>query len=300
MTKKLKAAAFGEILWDILPEKKCLGGAPFNCGAHLNRLGFETSMISALGNDPLGEEALALVKKEHVSIRYLQVLDNIATGFTQVTLEQGIPSYEFNAPCAWDRIVLDTASKREFLETHWDVFCFGSLAQRDQTSRSTLMELLADIDAGTVFFDVNLRKQFYSADIIRTSLEHTDILKMNDEEVPVLSKLLGYTAGDDQFTSAIIDRYGLKGVIVTCGKKGATASFDGITYRQTPSPVKIADTVGAGDSFSAAFLASYVRGHPVQEALAAGTRLADFVVSHNGALPEYDEQLRKDISLYIG
>jgi fructokinase len=301
MQEKRKAAAFGEILWDILPDRKCLGGAPFNCGAHLNRLGFETSMVSALGNDELGRDAVELIKKECIRDTYLQIYDDVPTGFTTVTLENGIPSYEFNSPCAWDRIAPDEKLIKNFLSVHWNIFCFGSLAQRSETSRTTLTKILSRIDADIVFFDVNLRKKFFTEDIIRKSLECTDILKMNDEEVPVLSELLGFDSSDgSSFIYKLIEKYALKGVIVTLGKKGVCAYFDGNVYTQTPSPVKVADTVGAGDSFSAAFLASFTSGHSVQDALAAGTSLADFVVSHYGALPEYDTALRKKLEPYIG
>ena len=297
MTKKMQAAAFGEILWDILPDKKCLGGAPLNCGAHLNRLGFKTSMISSLGNDELGKKALDAVKKEKVNTDFIQVLPGIPTGFTQVTLENGIPSYEFNAPCAWDCISLSHEQFSAFFKQHWNVFCFGSLAQRSDMSRNTLLNILRDIQADIIFFDVNLRKAFFNRNIIEGSLQHTDILKMNDEEIPVLSKLLGYNCSDDVFIRRIINDFKLTGVVTTLGKKGCAAYFNDTIYTRKPSPVPVVDTVGAGDSFSAAFLASYVyTGGDVQKAIEAGTRMADFVVSHSGALPAYDKALKEALA----
>jgi fructokinase len=292
MSETKKAAAFGEILWDILPDKKCLGGAPFNCGAHLNRLGFKTTMISALGDDELGREALALVKKEHVSARFINTLSGVSTGFTNVVLENGKPSYEFNSPCAWDYIALTPQLKKEFLNSHWDVFCFGSLAQRSEASRETLYSLLREINAGIKYFDINLRKKFYSKQIIEQSLKYTDILKMNDEELPVISNLLGITGSVPDIAGNLTEKYKLRGIIITAGKDGTTAYFNNQEYKVLPGDVPIVDTVGAGDSFSAAFLASYISGHSVADALEAGSTLADFVVSHSGALPEYDSQIR--------
>jgi fructokinase len=296
MSETRKAAAFGEILWDILPGKKCLGGAPFNCGAHLNRLGFKTSMISALGNDQLGQEALALVEKEAVSSRFINILSGIPTGFTNVVLDRGKPSYEFNSPCAWDYIELNPRVKKEFLSTHWDVFCFGSLAQRSFVSCKTLYSLLDEINADIKFFDINLRKTFYTKSVIEQSLKHADILKMNDEELPVVSNLLEIPGSVSTIIENIINKYELQGIIITAGKDGTTAYFNNREYRTFPGDVPVVDTVGAGDSFSAAFLASYITGHSVPDALNAGSILADFVVSHSGALPEYDPEIRTKLA----
>lgn len=296
MSETRKAAAFGEILWDILPGKKCLGGAPFNCGAHLNRLGFKTTMISALGDDQLGQEALSLVGKENVSSRFINMLSGVPTGFTNVVLDNGKPSYEFNSPCAWDYIALNPRLEKEFLSTHWDVFCFGSLAQRSFVSYKTLHSLLDGINADITYFDINLRKTFYTKSIIEQSLKHADILKMNDEELPVVSNLLEITGSVSKIAENIINKYELRGIIITAGKDGTTAYFNNREYRALPGNVPIVDTVGAGDSFSAAFLASYIAGHSVQDALNAGSTLADFVVSHSGALPEYDSEIRTKLA----
>ncbi|MCR5290225.1 MAG: carbohydrate kinase [Treponema sp.] len=299
MTQQKQALAFGEVLWDILPEKKCLGGAPLNCGGHLNRLGFETSMISAVGSDLLGTQALDIIKKEQISTQYIQSLPAVETGFTQVTLENGIPSYEFNTPCAWDCITLNDDQLESIKNTHWSVFCFGTLAQRNEVSRQTLSSIFSILEADIVFFDINLRKNFYSTDIIKNSLIFADILKLNDEEVPILSKLLEYDGSPEAFIEKLIKQFSLEGVIVTLGKKGAAAYFDGTRYEQKPSAVKVVDTVGAGDSFSAAFLATLANGHSVQDALQAGTIMADYVVSHDGALPAYNERLIKSLAPYI-
>jgi fructokinase len=299
MSETKNIAAFGEILWDILPDKKCLGGAPFNCGAHLNRLGFKTTMVSAVGNDQLGQEALSLIENENVSSRFIRMLSGVPTGFTTVKLDHGKPSYEFNSPCAWDYITLSPTLKKEFLSVHWNVFCFGSLAQRSFINYKTLYSLLDGIHADIKFFDINLRKTFYTKSIIQQSLKYADILKMNDEELPVVSNILGITGTPTAITEHIIKKYKLQGIIITAGKDGTTAYFNGREYRVTPENVPVLDTVGAGDSFSAAFLASYITGHAIPDALAAGSALADFVVSHNGALPEYDSKIKEKLAGFI-
>jgi fructokinase len=299
MSEIKKAAAFGEILWDILPGKKYLGGAPFNCGAHLNRLGFKTTMISALGNDQLGQEALSLVEKEGVSAKFISMLPDVPTGFTNVVLENRTPSYEFNSPCAWDYITLCPHLKKEFLSTHWNVFCFGSLAQRSCVSYETLYSLLDKINADIIFFDINLRKKFYTKSIIEQSLTYADVLKMNDAELPVVSNLLEISGSMSQIAESLIKKYKLQGIIITVGKDGTIAYFNDQEYKVSPENVPVVDTVGAGDGFSAAFLASYLTGHSVADALASGSALADFVVSHSGALPEYDSKTKERLTPFI-
>ena len=291
MEKKYKAIAFGEILWDILPDKKCLGGAPFNVSAHLNRMGFETKIISALGKDKLGQEALEFIKKEGCSPDFIASLNEISTGFTNVVVHKGIPDYEFNEPCAWDMISISDNQLRKLSEEKFDVFIFGSLAQRHEISRKTLYSLLTGLQADTIFFDVNLRKNFFTRKIIEDSLIFADIVKMNDEEIPVVSKLLGYKECNDDFIFKFIDDFGLKGLIATSGKKGSAAYFNNQKVSCSCGNVKVVDTVGAGDSFSAAFLASYIKGNNIEESLCKGAKLADFVVSKTGALPEYDEKI---------
>jgi fructokinase len=299
MSEIKKAAAFGEILWDILPEKKCLGGAPFNCVAHLNRLGFKTTMVSSLGNDQLGQEALSLVEKEHVSSKFISMLPDVPTGFTNIVLNNRTPSYEFNSPCAWDHITLCPHLKKEFLSTHWNVFCFGSLAQRSCVSYETLYSLLDKINADVKFFDINLRKTFYTKSIIELSLKYADILKMNDAELQVVSNLLEIPGSMSQIAGSLIKKYKLQGIIITVGKDGTIAYFNDQEYRVSPEDVPVIDTVGAGDGFSAAFLASYITGHSVIDALTAGSTLADFVVSHSGALPEYDLKIKASLARFI-
>lgn len=290
----MKTLAFGEILWDVLPDSRHLGGAPLNVSGHLARLGAEAHIVSSLGDDDYGREAMAILKAENIGTKYVSVHPDIPTGFTRITLEDGIPSYEFNMPCAWDRILLSPGDLSGILAAEWDVFCFGSLAQRSAESRETLDSLLDGIRAKIVFFDVNLRKNFYSAEIIARSVSRCDVVKMNEDEWPVLRDLLSPLKGADEaaFCEWLIREYKLRGALVTKGKRGVTAYFGGEAHSRLPSDVPVVDTVGAGDSFSAAFLVAILKGLPVPEALRLATELADYVVSHSGAMPEYDGAIR--------
>lgn len=298
MEHPFHVAAFGEILWDVLPQKKCLGGAPFNCAAHMNRLGFNTTMISALGDDALGTEALRVISQEQMDSSFIQVQNDFPTGQTDVVLKNGSPSYEFNMPCAWDAISLDEGMLANIASLQLDVFCFGSLVQRSKKSRDTLFSILKIIRSPIIFFDVNLRKEFYTKDVIARSLEYATILKLNNEELPILCSMFGYPQDELAFLKNISFDFNLDGVILTKGSQGAMAWFENTQYQVCPGPVHVVDTVGAGDSFSAAFLFVYAQTHAVQKALEAGSALADFVVSHDGAIPSYTAALKNRIAAF--
>lgn len=294
----MKALAFGEILFDVYPDRKCLGGAPLNVAGHLARLGFESSIVSAVGSDNDGKEALSLVSSLGVSTDYIQTVSGAPTGRTEIVLDTGIPTYEFNSLCAWDEIRPSPDAIGRIFAENWDVFCFGTLASRSPTSRRTVTDLLSGIRARTIFFDVNLRKQFYDAEIIKYGLSKSNILKMNDDEAPVLARLLEAPAGlnDDQLQDWLIGEWELSGVLLTRGKAGASVRFGGKTSIILPGTVPVVDTVGAGDSFSAAFLASLSRGYPPEQALVFASTLADYVVTQSGAIPEYSPDIRSRLS----
>lgn len=288
----MKTLSFGEILWDIFPDSRCLGGAPLNVAGHLARLGFESFIISSVGNDELGKEALHQMTRNNVNTQYVYTHPEKPTGFTEIKLTKGIPEYEFNFPCAWDYIGLSEADLKAIDSTGWDLFCFGTLAQRSVVTLSTLKRLLPSLDVKIVFFDVNFRKSFYSKEILEWSFTHCDIIKMNDEESPVIQNIMGMDAmSEKDFYFSMIEKFNLKGILVTRGKEGVSAFFEGKEFSQKPSDVTVVDTVGAGDSFSAAFLASLLAGKDVPESLLVATALADYVVSHSGALPEYDSAI---------
>lgn len=292
----MKTLCYGEILWDIIDDKKCLGGAPFNVACHLSRMGSSSYILSAIGQDELGSAALSKINQENVKTDFLKIHSTIPTGTATVFLNNGIPDYKFNYPNAWDNIELTEDQKNSILATDWDIFCFGTLAQRSKISRLTLNSILPLINAKIRFFDVNFRKDFFNREILQNCLDYTDILKMNDEELPVFAKifdLIPDSFSQDEFLQQeklcfkICNQFNLKGIILTCGKNGAHGFFDGQHYCAIPAKVTVVDTVGAGDSLSAAFLNEYSKSGDVQKALEAGSKMADFIVQHAGALPEY-------------
>lgn len=302
----MKALAFGEILFDVFPDRSLIGGAPLNVAAHLRALAHEAVIVSALGTDELGDRARDWLLARGFDASLVQTLPSLPTGIAAITLERGIADYEFNEPCAWDRIDLtESPEGRRLLdrlaETEWDAVVFGSLSQRNSRSRASLAALLARVRAKTVFYDVNMRKSFYDRALLETSFRLADIVKLNDDELKVVRALFGGGPADDgAFLDRLCSDFGLEGVLLTRGKEGVLARFGGVSETLVPGDVIVADTVGAGDSFSAGFLAARGKGFSVAEALSFAGALADFVVSRPGAIPDYDEALKARLAPIMG
>ena len=282
----------GEALWDCLPEGRKLGGAPANFAYHVGQFGWKTIVVSAIGNDALGDEILdrlADVKLEHKIARV-----SYPTGTVQVTLSgEGIPAYEICENVAWDNI--PWTDELEALAKRTKAVCFGSLAQRSAESRNTILRFLGTMDADTErIYDINLRQSFYSLEVIEESLKRATILKLNDEEIDVVKALLQLTGEPEAVCRELIARYeSLRMVILTCGAIGSYVfTADETSYVETPK-VKVADTVGAGDSFTATFTAQILKGKPIKEAHATAVAVSAFVCTQNGAMPvlpkEYTE-----------
>ena len=288
----MKAVCFGEILWDVYGESKKIGGATFNVSGHFSKLGDQSYMISALGDDELGNEAFKSIESIGVDKSFVNTV-SYPTGCAFVSLENGCPSYSFNSPCAWDFIKLDEEQQKKLFADEYDVFVFGSFSQRNEISRNTLELILDNIKAKEVFFDVNLRLSHYSKEIIEKGLERTTILKVNEDEEKVIREMFSL---DD--ITALFSRYkNLKMIILTCGSSGSII-YTGIEkYSSTPENVKVVDTVGAGDSFSAAFLHFIIKGDDVPIALEKATEVASFVVQYQGALPSYSDELKEKLSI---
>ena len=266
--------AFGEILWDIIDGVPHIGGAPFNFAAHVAQCGLTSSIVSAVGNDDLGRRAKEHVAALGVDGAFVSVHPSLPTGTVNVTLTNGIPSYEIVKPVAWDEIRADVA-----LLPPPRAFYFGSLAQRSSVSSETLARLLEAFSPSLVFFDVNLRQKFWSKKLIEECLGRTDILKVNDEE----RATLGLSA---ERLFASYPR--LKTFIETRGAEGcAVWSREGEAFTSPAIPDgPVVDTVGAGDSFSAAFLAAVLDGKDLRTAAEEGNRRAGKVAARSGAIPE--------------
>ena len=281
----------GEALWDVLPEGKKLGGAPANFAYHAGQFGLDTIAISALGEDALAEETIEALK-EH-NLNYLMPRVPYPTGTVQVTLaEGGIPTYEIKEGVAWDNIPY-TNEMADIAKSARAV-CFGSLAQRNSVSRENIRKFLADTPADCLkICDINLRQQFYSKEVLEDSFKLCNILKINDEELVVVSRMFGYEGLDMRQTcEKMVQDYGLKMLVLTCGTNGSYVfTDDGLTSFQDTPKVEVADTVGAGDSFTGSFCACIINGKPVQEAHKTAVAVSAFVCTQNGAMPVIPETL---------
>lgn len=281
--KKKVIVGIGEILWDMLPTGKALGGAPANFAYHAGRLGEEGWAVSAIGDDPLGHEILDIV--EGKKLNNLIALTDKPTGTVQVTLDdKGVPSYNIMEDVAWDNIPF--TPEMESLARRADAVCFGSLVQR-MGSRDSVMEFLrATSPEALRVFDINLRQHYYSSEVIDASLKLSNILKINDEEIRIVADMFGLGADDTVACRSLAERYGLKLVILTKGAKGSEVITATESIPQEVGKVDVVDTVGAGDSFTAAFVVAYLRGASLGEAQRLANERAAYVCSRKGAMPE--------------
>ena len=283
----------GEALWDVLPEGKKLGGAPANFAYHAGQFGLDTIAISALGEDALAEETIEALK-EH-GLNYLMPRVPYPTGTVQVTLaEGGIPTYDIKEGVAWDNIPY-TDEMVEIAKNARAV-CFGSLAQRNKVSRENIRKFLADTPADCLkICDINPRQQFYSKEVLEDSFRLCNILKINDEELVVVNRMFGYEGLDMRQTcERMVQDYGLKMLVLTCGTNGSYVfTDDGLTSFQDTPKVEVADTVGAGDSFTGSFCACIINGKPVQEAHKTAVQVSAFVCTQNGAMPTVPDKMKQ-------
>ena len=285
----MKALAFGEILWDVIGDERKIGGAPLNVLGHIVQLGGTGAVISAIGQDELGNESIEYLESKGIDTKLIKRTET-ETGKAIITLKDGIPSYRFTAPSAWDEITLTTDELSEIRNTNYDAFIYGTLAARSLTSRRTWEQLLNNINASALFFDVNLRLDFYSKEVIEIGARHADILKVNDEELPIILELL-----EVKDINELITKYNLKLVLLTSGKDGSDVYTANQHYHQEAGNVEVVDTVGAGDSLSAGFLYFLTKGDSIDETLRKASILADYTVGKRGAIPEYDEEIRNTL-----
>lgn len=276
----------GEALWDMLPEGKKIGGAPANFAYHVSQFGLDSRVVSAVGEDELGAEILKNFREKKLNCMIETV--PYPTGTVQVELDiNGVPCYDIREGVAWDNIPFTPAL--EGLARQTRAVCFGSLAQRSVVSCETInrfLDAMPDGEGQYKIFDINLRQGFYTKEILCNSMRKCNILKINDEELVTVSRMFGYPGIDLQDKCWILlAKYNLRMLILTCGVNGSYVFTPGeISFVETPK-VEVADTVGAGDSFTAAFVASILKGKPVPEAHKIAVATSAFVCTQNGAMP---------------
>lgn len=296
----------GELLWDILPDGPRLGGAPANFSVMAGRLGSHAAILSRIGRDELGREAVHLLDPLPADTSFLQVDPVRETGRVTVSLNAGQAEYTFVEPVAWDSMELTDEWVR--LAERADAICFGSLAQRAVESRQTIQTLAAQSSSRCIrIFDVNLRAPFYSSEVIQESLELATVVKMNDTEVPLVLALLGMPP-EESGTSVSLrggaDRLltefpTLEMVAITRGGNGSLLVKREEWHEHPGFPVKVKDTIGAGDAFTAAMAHYLLRGAELPVLNEAGNRWGSWVASQAGAMPVLGEATRASIEATI-
>ena len=284
----------GEALWDMLPEGKKIGGAPANFAYHISQFGLDSRVVSAVGDDELGAEIMDNFREKKLNCMIETV--PYPTGTVLVQLDRnGIPCYDIREGVAWDNIPYTPAL--EGLARQTRAVCFGSLAQRSVVSRETInrfLDAMPDGEGQYKIFDINLRQGFYTKEILCNSMCKCNILKINDEELVTISRMFGYPGIDLQDKCWILlAKYNLKMLILTCGVNGSYVFTPGnVSFVETPK-VEVADTVGAGDSFTASFVSAILKGKSVPEAHKLAVDVSGFVCTQNGAMPVLPDYLKE-------
>lgn len=285
----------GEALWDCLPDGKKLGGAPANFAYHVGQFGFDTIAVSAVGNDRLGDETIASLEAK--GLKYMMPRVSYPTGTVQVTLDDnGIPTYDIRENVAWDNIPF--TPELEDLAHNCRAVCWGSLAQRNVVSRDTINKFLDTAPKDCLkIFDINLRQNFYTKEVISESIKRCNVLKINDEELVVIGRLFGYPGLDmENKCWLILGKYNLDMLVLTCGVNGSYVFTPGsVSFQETPL-VDVVDTVGAGDSFTGTFCASILSGMSVKDAHALAVKVSAFVCTQSGAMPVLPEELKNKVN----
>lgn len=292
MSKK-NIVCFGEVLWDLLPTGKIAGGAPMNVAVHANQLGLNTTIISAVGDDELGEGITSFLSSRGLSVENVQK-NEYQTGIVEVTLDaKGSPSYEIIEPVAWDFIRFTETAKIAIKEAN--ALVFGSLALRNEVSKNTLLEL--QVEAKLKVLDINLRKPFYTPELVDELFKVADIVKVNDEELEMICAWYGQSGNETDNAKFLKERYQLKGIIVTRGGNGAFfVDEDNEMAEHQGFRVTVSDTIGSGDSFLASFITKWLNGETPAEALKFACAVGAFVATQKGATPIISDE---DIRLII-
>jgi len=299
---------FGEILFDMYPDRKKLGGAPFNFAWHLHHFGHRVGFVSRIGQDALGQEILQHLQQHRFPTDLLQIDPEWPTGTVHVTLDaRGVPDFTIVERVAWDRIAFD-AAVQQFLRDGVDLIYFGSLAQRHATSRQTLQRLLQAVPAGTlVFCDLNLRQKFYNREILQQAVARSQVVKLNEAEFAVVQQELGFRSPEAQAATALVQAYGLRLLCITRGERGSTLflphgrvdwptcdALSKCVARDDPQNGETLDTVGAGDGYAAVLAHGLLAGWAPETLLDRASCFAAALCQIPGAVPEDKEFYTKN------
>jgi fructokinase len=277
----------GEILWDLLPSGRQLGGAPANFAYCAYLLGDRGIVASRVGNDQLGRDIRESLENAGIADKFLQSDDSQPTGTVLVQIDSaGQPKFDITQPAAWD--YLEWTEEWQGLAESADAVCFGSLAQRSAKSRKTILKFLSATRAGALrIFDVNLRQKFYSAEIVCQSLQHANAMKLNHEEVPRVKQLLSMGESNDaRFCQDLIKRFDLKLICITRGSNGSLLYGRGDTDEHSGYRVNVKDTIGSGDAFTAGLVHEYLRHRSLAQINDTANRMGAWVASHSGGMPQ--------------
>lgn len=291
---KNTVVGIGEVLWDMLPEGRKIGGAPANFAFHVSQFGIESCVASAVGRDASGRDIIDTLASRGLDMLIAEV--DFPTGSVAVDIDdRGVPHYEIKEDVAWDNIPFSAELQELALRTR--AVCFGSLAQRSERSRSTInrfIDAVAQNEDSLIVFDINLRQNYYDAETLSCSMNRCNILKINDEELEELSRLFSYQESDPLGRCRhIMSDYGIEILILTCGIDGSyVMTSDSLSFLPTPR-VEVADTVGAGDSFTAAFIAGLLKGRSIADSHARAVRTSAYVCTRSGAMPALPQELKE-------
>lgn len=288
-----RVVGLGELLWDLLPSGAQIGGAPANFSYHAGALGAEARTISRIGRDDLGTRLLRDLEALGVSTQGLQIDDTRPTGTVAVEIDaQGQPCYVITPDVAWDHV--QATPDAIAMASRADAICFGTLAQRNAVSRAAIRSLVAASPSTALrILDVNLRQQFYSAELIDESLHLASLLKVNDVELPHLAAMFGLTGGEQGQMEQIAQRWSLRGVALTRGDKGSALLTEQAWSEHPGVRVTVVDTIGAGDAFTAAMTVGLLSGWPLDEVNTQANRVAAYVAGQAGGTPALPADLTR-------
>jgi fructokinase len=292
MERKFVVVGLGEILWDLLPQGKILGGAPANVAFHANQLGAYGIPVSVVGKDEYGTQLLNELNKKEIDTNYIQIDELHRTGVVEVTFREGEPNYNITENVAWDNLKIT----KELLEIikRADALYFGTLASRSENNRAVINTLVNDVKSSCIrYYDLNIRQNYYSGELIENLIRSTDILKLNEVELNLIKIMYNLGGNYSEIATNIIKMFELKMIVLTMGANGSMIIDQNGFSHVTPRLMNVIDTVGAGDSFSAAIIIGLLNNMDIGSINEYASKISSYVCSVIGGTPILPEELRK-------